>query len=186
MSAYDNQRWNEIFDLREARRVAGKNGNRKPEMFFGGNMYFNMDGHNEIFDQWVPKVTRALKQSARWFSDGKNESFVTRGKETGFAHSEGKLADSIKPKVRKEYGAVDAVTFNFERHGVFVHKGVGRGYRAGGGGFVTRIAKGEPTKQRVAVEWFNPTLDKHMPELANRLAQINADIVINADRAHIR
>jgi hypothetical protein len=186
MSVWDNQKWNEFFDLREARRLGRGNGNRKPEMFFGGNMYFNMDGHNEIFDQWVPKVTAALKQSARWFSDGKDESMVTRGTTTGFVRSEGKLADSIKPIVRKEYGAVDAVTFNFERHGVFVHKGVGRGYRAGGNGFVVRISKNEQKKQRVAVEWFNPVLDRHMPELADRLAEINADIVINADRAHIK
>jgi len=38
----------------------------------------------------------------------------------------------------------------------------------------------------VAVEWFNPVLDKDFPELANRIAEINADAVLNTGRAIIK
>jgi hypothetical protein len=34
-------------------------------------------------------------------------------------------------------------------------------------------------------EWFNPVVDKYIPELANRLAQISADAVLNAARLRI-
>lgn len=38
---------------------------------------------------------------------------------------------------------------------------------------------------RVPKEWFNPVVNKYIPELANRLAQISADAVLNAARLRI-
>jgi hypothetical protein len=40
----------------------------------------------------------------------------------------GSLRKSITQRIKKIYGESSRVTFNFERHGVFVHYGVGRGY----------------------------------------------------------
>lgn len=132
---------------------------------------------NEYIEMWIPKVRRALRSSARWFSDGKTESFVLRdhGKQT-----EKKLAESIGSYTQKDVDRIFKIAFKFERHGVFVHKGVGRGYRAAGNGFVNRIAKGPQEHPRVAVEWFNPTLDKFLPELVDRITKINADAVVNS------
>jgi len=61
-----------------------------------------------------------------------------------------------------------------------VHKGVGRGWKRGGG-FVIRTAKG-PMKNggRHIVEWFNPILDREIPELADAIAILNADAVLKA------
>lgn len=179
MSLFDNIYQNELYNRRSA-QIGGRYGNEKPRMFFSGTMYFDLDGHNEIITRWASKVRRELKKSASWFSDGKDEPFVMRGPQR-----EGKLVQSIETKIRKEYGAIDRLTYNFERHGVFVHKGVGRGYVASGS-FVTRTAKSEPTKQRVAVEWFNPVLDRHLPELANKLAELDANIAVDATLMHIR
>jgi len=132
---------------------------------------------NELIEMWVPKVRRALRSSARWFSDGKTESFVLRdhGRQT-----EKKLAESIGSYTQKDVDRIFKIAFKFERHGVFVHKGVGRGYHAAGNGFVNRTAKGPQVHPRIAVEWFNPVLDQHLPELADRLARINADAVVNS------
>lgn len=86
----------------------------------------------------------------------------------------------------KEFGLANYVVFSFERHGVFVHKGVGRGYQSNGNGFVTRTAKNPAAKQeRMAVEWFFPVLEKYIPELADRIADINADVAVNATRMKI-
>jgi hypothetical protein len=53
-------------------------------------------------------------------------------------------------------------------------------------GFVLRTAKNPPKGQeRVAIEWFNPVLDKYLPELADRVADINADAVVNATKMRI-
>ncbi len=138
---------------------------------------------NALVLKWTPMVRSFLRGSARWFSDGKTESFVLRD---GGKQTEKKLAASIMSKVGKEFGLANYVGFSFERHGVFVHKGVGRGYQSNGKGFVTRTAKYPPRyRERVAVEWFNPVLDRNIPILANELANINADAAVNATRMKI-
>ena len=141
----------------------------------------NIQKQNALILAWVPQVRTKLIGSARWFSDGKTESVVMRGKGSK-RRQELKLAASIRSKTREMYGEIDTITFSFERHGVFVHKGVGRGYPIGGSG----VIKNSSGRGRVPVEWFNPILDQHMPELANRIAEINADAALNTARAKIR
>ena len=139
---------------------------------------------NALVQKWAPMVRSSLRGSARWFSDGKTESFVIRD---GGKQTEKKLAASIMSKVGKEFGLANYVGFSFERHGVFVHKGVGRGYQSNGNGFVTRTARYPArVRERVAVEWFNPVLDRNVPILADELANINADAAVNATRMRIR
>jgi len=138
---------------------------------------------NALVLKWTPMVRSALRGSARWFSDGKTESFVIRD---GGKQTERKLAASIMSKVGKEFGLANYVGFSFERHGVFVHKGVGRGYQSIGNGLVIRTAKYPARfRERVAVEWFNPVLDRNIPILADELANINADAAVNATRMKI-
>ncbi len=132
---------------------------------------------NELLLQWAPKVRTALKSSAGRFQHGKPESFVLRHKGD---QREGKLAASIKDQTKEQFGEIYGVSFKFERHGVFVQKGVGRGYSIPTkGGFVVRANK-EPAigRERVPVEWFNPILEQNLPELANRLAEIRADATL--------
>ncbi len=139
---------------------------------------------NALVLKWTPMVRTSLRGSARWFSDGKTESFVLRD---GGKQTEKKLAASIMSKVGKEFALANYVGFYFERHGVFVHKGVGRGYQSNGKGFVTRTAKYPARyRERVAVEWFNPVLDRNIPILANELANINADAAVNATKMKIK
>jgi len=142
-----------------------------------------LEQQNAAVLKWTPKVKSMLRSSARWFSDGKDQSMVIRdhGKQL-----EKKLANSIDSKIRKVFNLISSVSFQFERHGVFVHKGVGRGYKATGTGFVVRTALNPPKKQeRVAVEWFNPVLEKCIPELADKIVEINADAAVNATRMKI-
>lgn len=131
---------------------------------------------NEAIKQWIPKVRSALKSSAKWFSDGKHESFVIRGNQR-----EGKLAESITSNTGFDFGLISRVGFAFERHGVFVHKGVGRKYPISG----PQEIKNPSGRPRVAVDWFNPELEKYVPELADRLAEINANFAVNATRMKI-
>lgn len=121
---------------------------------------------NEAIKKWVPKVRRNLKNNARKFVNGKTESFVKRPGRT-----EQKLANSIRSKTKKQYGSIEVVTFQFERHGVFVHKGVSRGHPI--------------SNPRQKTEWFNPPLERYLPELADKLADINTNIAVNATRMKI-
>ena len=58
-------------------------------------------------------------------------------------------------KVGKEFGLANYVGFSFERHGVFVHKGIGRGYQSNGNGLVIRTAKYPAwVRELIAIERF--------------------------------
>jgi len=181
---YDPNRENDGINRMTGNRVGGGRitGNSKPVILVNRSEQETLQDmlagvqQNELIEMWVPKVRRALRSSARWFSDGKTDPFVIRdhGKQT-----EKKLADSIGSYTKKDIDTITKIAFKFERHGVFVHKGVGRGYHASGTGFVNRTAKGSQVHPRVAVEWFNPVLDQYLPELVEKIARINADAVVN-------
>lgn len=187
---YDPNRENDGINRQTGTTIGGPkvHGNSKPIILVNRSPEQTLqdmlagEQQNEFIEMWIPKVRRALRSSARWFSDGKTESFVIRdnGKQI-----EKKLAESIGSYTKKDYGTITKIAYKFERHGVFVHKGVGRGYKASGNGFVNRIAKGPQVRPRVAVEWFNPVLDQYLPELVDRIAKINADAVVNATAMRI-
>ena len=139
---------------------------------------------NAVVLRWIPGVNRELRSSASWFQFGKTEPFIIRG--TGSKQrQEGKLVNSIKPSTKQTYGEIDTISFSFERHGIFVHKGVGRGWEMKGK-LVTRTAKGKMKNGgRNVVEWFNPVIDRNAPELADQIALVNADVVLNATKLRI-
>ena len=152
---------------------------------------FDAKAQNEAVSKWASMVQRKLRDRTSWFDHGKRGTINRPGR------IEKNLGDSIKSVTKKQYGVIDRVTYTFERHGVFVHKGVGRGYEMQGG-MVVRTAKSEdpatrqPTwwgddpRPRLPNEWFNPLLEQTLPELADKLAEINAEAVLNATRIMIR
>lgn len=146
---------------------------------------------NAAINKWGSMVQRFMQGATTVLSHGKEGTASKPGR------TEKKLDNSIRTKTRLAYGAITSLTFMFERHGVFVHKGVGRGYKMQGG-MVIRNAKVEDpdTRQmlsrndrqrpRESYEWFNPIIRQSLPELANKLAEINADAVLNSTRMMIR
>jgi hypothetical protein len=144
----------------------------------------NIQEQNNIVLNWVPSVNRQLRASAAWFRFGKTEPFITRG--TGAKmRQEGKLVNSINPSTRQTMGEIDTISFSFERHGIFVHKGVGRGWEMAGK-LVRRTAKGEMKNGgRNTVEWFNPVIEKNAPALADKIAEVNANAVLNFSKLKI-
>lgn len=119
---------------------------------------------NDIVKKWRAKVVRALQSSARTFPDGKEESMVKRGQITGFVRNEKKLVNSIGSKIRNVGGEPDAISFTFERHGIFIDRGVSRGH-----------GKSNP---RIAFPWINPAIEPHVTELADKIAEVDANASI--------
>ena len=140
---------------------------------------FNPIEQNSLVVQWSSMVQSRLRGAATLFSKGKDGTITRPG------GTERKLEDSIVGKTRTDYGVIDRITYSFERHGIFVHKGVGRGYEMQGG-FVQRTAKSQSSEVWQPAEWFNPVLDQALPELADRLAEINANAVLNATKMMIK
>lgn len=148
-------------------------------------------------------VRRKLVGSTLRFTKGKDGA-VTRGIEKHQSRTEYKLKDNISYRTHQYLGQVDGVGYQFERHGVFVQKGVGRGYIMVGGVVVRGRRPGNEVKQyakaqnreansiilsglvrRRPADWFNQLLDQHVPELADKVAQMNADAAVNAMRMRI-
>lgn len=117
----------------------------------------------------------------------------------------GKLLSSFRGKDFKIEGEIDRIAYYFERHGVFWHKGVGRGYVMSGG----RVIRGRKPSAEVAayarqknrsvghailsgrigrhaVEWFNPVVRDNITRLADMVAEMRADQVINYTKILIR
>jgi len=139
---------------------------------------------NEIVKNWASKMRDKLKASATQFTKGKKGTVIRRSK-GGMERTEEKLIDSIKQRVYYAHGIVEGAGFRIERHGVFVHKGVGRGYKMVNG-MVQRYAKGPMVNGgRKPVDWFNSIVDQDTQKLANDLAQVNADASVNAMRMRI-
>lgn len=108
----------------------------------------------------------------------------------------GDLMRSLIVKTRWDYGEIDRIEFSFVRHGVFFHKGVGRGYFMQGGkvvrGYRSKVVRGlgshgeeaggfvvvSGAHRRRPKEWFNPILDGNLPTLIQAIIEIRGDLVI--------
>jgi len=99
----------------------------------------------------------------------------------------GDLMRSLVTKAKWDYGEIDRLEFSFLRHGVFFHKGVGRGYFIQGGkvvrGYKSKVLRGMGGRReseggfvlvsgphrRKPKQWFTPTIDKEVPVLFERI-----------------
>jgi hypothetical protein len=117
----------------------------------------------------------------------------------------GDLLSSFKGKNDKRFGDIDRIAYHFDRHGVFLHKGVGRGYIMNGGTVVRGYKPGKiltamaQNKNRVVqpvvlkgginrkpIEWFNPIIIENIEKLADMVASMRADQVVNATKILIK
>jgi hypothetical protein len=132
--------------------------------------------YNAMIDKWGFKTRNMLKSSiSRLSMKGKKE-----------------LVRSLQYKTKKDFGETEAVIYNFAPHGVFFHKGVGRGYIMMAGKVVRgrrKESKGKSANtpqnsilsaatgplKRKPKDWFNPIFTKSIPVLADLIAQTKAD-----------
>jgi len=108
----------------------------------------------------------------------------------------GDLMRSLVTKARWDYGEIDRLEFSFVRHGVFFHKGVGRGYFIQGGkvvrGYKSKVLRGLSGRQEVKgglvfvsgphrrrpKEWFTPILDKGIPNFIDQIIKTTIDVLV--------
>jgi hypothetical protein len=116
----------------------------------------------------------------------------------------GKLRKSFRLKTAKMYGEIDKLSYHFIRHGIFIHKGVGRGYHMVGGKVMRGSGKIINDKNadvnvrlrqmvlrsakvmRQPVEWFNPVIAANITQLADLVTEMDADRVVNGTKILIR
>jgi len=148
----------------------------------------NVETFNADVKKWGRKVAVQLRRVAsEEFPHGKTK---IREYKSGLhaGTKEKKLARSIRARYRKERGGeqIDTIGFGLERHGVFLQKGVGRGYVSNGSG-VSRVAESEPKKYRFKKDWFNHTLDNNIKQLSEIIVHHAGDaLVLNTKRMFIQ
>ena len=151
---------------------------------------YNIDGYNAAVRAWGNKMASILRSETRSrFTHGKKSSFTYKtGMHAGT--TEKKLSNSIRAHFRKETGGeqIDTIGFALERHGVFLQKGVGRGYVLDGTA-VNRVAKSDPdgAKYRFKENWFNGPVAEKLPELEEIIHKYTGDaLVLNVKRIFIQ
>lgn len=137
-------------------------------------MVINDIAYNNDVRSWGQKTRRKLVSSIK--------QLTQKGK--------GDLVKHLRMKTKKDYGLVDRVTYQFPRHGVFFHKGTGKGYKITGG-VLRRVPSGKnktltsSSIKRVPAEWFNPVINDNVDSLADMVAKHMADAAVNATRLKI-
>jgi hypothetical protein len=149
----------------------------------------SQEEYNRRVTAWGSALGNKIRASIR--------ALTTKGK--------GDLVKSLRLKATKWYGEVDLLSYHFVRHGVFVHKGVGRGYMMRGGSVVRGYKPGRDLKifknknafprskilksntfNRQPLEWFNPVVQENIEGLADLIAELDADKVVNATKILIK
>ncbi len=117
-----------------------------------------------------------------------------------------RVARELIPKAyTDDYGIINRLGFSFPRHGIYIHKGAGKGYggligskwtklkKINGIEFDTGIvrhtnpvSKGKlGTGSRNAFEWFDPVIKNRLPELSDIVLRYFDTMLIDATRIFI-
>jgi len=145
---------------------------------------------NQVVKDWAGKVQTLLKSSASRFTKGKSGT-ITRPSPRGplikqfpnmRSWQEYKLADRLDFMLSKKNAINEGIGFRIQRHGVFRHYGTGKGYKRING---MVVRNGGGPVNRTPSDWFNSVIDGNTSDLANQIATINEDLVVNATRMKI-
>lgn len=117
------------------------------------------DAYNASITGWDKSNTKHLKDTLNRLNVGKT----------------GRLLKSVSGRVKKIDGLAEIITKKIDRSGVFVEKGVGRGYpiesiRSNRTSISAKGGKGREPKP-----WFNSTIDRDFPALADAVNKYWAD-----------
>jgi hypothetical protein len=126
-----------------------------------------MDAFNERLKSWGDRVRSAMPGSIS--SEGIKGTRLSR---------------SIRNTYYYEYGEIYRLGFSFRREGIFVHKGVGRGYVMNNG-IVVKISKSQGFNRKPK-PWFNPVIERFMPELEQIIHEYAESAIVNSTRIYIR
>lgn len=143
----------------------------------GGDI-MTTEKYNELARKWGESTRKLLLANI--------STLTSKGK--------GDLLKSLRKKDQLYFGEVRKITYRFDRHGVFVQKGVGRGYIVMNGKVIrgrkktkeeigrtkqteetTIISYSSGKLQRESKDWFNETIDSNMEKLADIVHEYMGD-----------
>lgn len=86
------------------------------------------------------------------------------------ARQTGDLQKSVRYTTGRSFGVIEWLAFKFNPSGIFVEKGVGKGWPIGGKTAMNSV------KARIAKPWYNPVIDRNIGKLADDLANDSANL----------
>lgn len=117
-----------------------------------------------------------FNQDAKAFSNSSEKKFISTIIALNIIETSD-LLESMKTALKLEFGIASKISYKFARHGVFVEKGVGRGWPIerikNNTAIVSSAGKGRAPKP-----WFNPLIEKEAARLADILVKDLADASI--------
>ena len=128
-------------------------------------------GVNARILKWKSATTGALKNMV--------SMLTTEGK--------GELLNKLRGYVNHDAdGTIWSISWKFPVQGIFIIKGVGRGYVIEDGKIMRAVRKNNAlhviggTIERHPQDWFNPVIEQRIPELANMISNFYADEAVDA------
>jgi len=94
------------------------------------------------------------------------------------------LGKSIKGNLYYDMGEVFKLGFSFRPEGVYIHKGVGRGYIASGGS-VVKTSRSSGFNRHPQI-WFNPVIERNIERLKEIVIEYHKELTINTTRIFIK
>ena len=118
-----------------------------------------------------------------------------------------RIARELQPRAYTDrYGLIDRLGFSFPRHGIYIHKGAGRGQGGTIGSSWTKLKRingvevstgivrhtdpnslnaTQGTGNRQSYEWFDPVIRNRISELADIVSNYFDSMIIDATRIYI-
>lgn len=132
-------------------------------------------------DEYLSSDKQLLNAEVRKFARSSKAQMLDQIERMGLV-GKGDLYFALKENVRYIDGVADRISYRMPRHGILREKGVGRGVGMKNGkryGKTKTISPETALSRRQPKPWFSIVLDKSVPELANIVASINSNAVIN-------
>lgn len=151
--------------------------------------------------QDADRLTEFNKAVQKW------QNSVAAQLRAGIASRSIRIARDLRPKAYTDkYGLINRLGFTFPRHGIYIHKGAGRGQGGTIGSNWTKLkringievstgiirhtnpeslnaSQGEGNRQ--AYEWFDPVIRNRLPELNEIVTHYFDTMIIDATRIYI-
>lgn len=118
-----------------------------------------------------------------------------------------RIAHELEPRTYTDkYGLINRLGFSFQRHGIYIHKGAGKGYGGYVGSKWTKLKRingievstgivrhtnpasltgSMGTGNRKAYEWFDPVVKRNLPKLMDIVTEYFDTMIIDATRIFI-
>lgn len=137
------------------------------------------DQFNESVKNWTVVTRRKMRANIQ--SGTKHAGKEWKGRKSK------KLSQSISYRFRKQFGSISSIRYSFERHGVYLHYGVGRGYVRSGNTVTRGKRSGNNSKDisngainRTPVDWFDVEIRTGLKTLADAAQEYYGDLALKS------